>query len=123
MKKALLYLSLTSIAAIASGAGTPTLSGTWRVHNNIAGNESDQTCTFTQKAASLIGSCTSDNGKVNISGKIDGTKITWSYKSEYQGTPLTVNYEGTLKSPAKIAGTVSVPEFDVDGDFTATASK
>jgi hypothetical protein len=34
-----------------------------------------------------------------------------------------VNFSGTLSSDNKIAGTISVPEFSVDGDFTANPAK
>lgn len=44
------------------------------------------------------------------------------YKSEYNGSPLTVKYDGALQSN-KITGTVNVEEYGVDGDFTATLSK
>ena len=102
--------------------GTPSLTGKWHVHNSISGNESDQICTFTQMDADISGSCTSERGTVEITGKVDGNKITWSYKSEYEGTPLTVNYQGVMDA-AKISGSVSVPEFSADGDFTATPQK
>ena len=114
----LLVLSLSAAAFAADP-----LAGKWSVHSNIAGSESDQSCTWTQKDADLSGTCTSDRGTVNISGKVDGTKVTWSYKSEYNGTPLTVNYEGTLGAETKITGTVTVPEFSADGNFTATQTK
>lgn len=123
MKTLLLSCVLASMAALVSAAGNPLLDGKWQVHNSIEGNESDQACTFTQKDSNLTGSCTSDNGPVNVTGKVDGKKVTWSYKSEYQGTPLTVNYQGTLDSTNKITGSVNVPEFSADGDFTATQSK
>ena len=56
--------------------------------------------------------------------KWNGTKITWSYDSEYEGTPLTVKYSGTIDSAAaKLSGAVSVEQFGVDGDFTAAVSK
>jgi hypothetical protein len=55
---------------------------------------------------------------------VDGTKVNWSFDSEYNGTPLTMNYTGTLDpATSKIAGTVSVDPFGVDGDFTATSVK
>jgi hypothetical protein len=123
MKTMLLSILLASAATFASADDNPSLSGKWQVHNSIAGNESDQACTFTQKDTDLTGSCTSEKGSVNVSGKINGKKVTWSYKSEYEGTPLTVNYEGALDSPTKITGSVNVPEFSADGDFTATQSK
>ena len=114
---------LVSAAALAAAADNTSLSGKWQVHSSIAGNDNDQDCTFTQQDSDLNGSCTSDKGTVKIAGKVDGKKVTWSYKSEYNGTPLTVNFEGTLGSDNKIAGTVTVPEFSVDGDFTATQPK
>src|SRR6185312_14333168 len=113
--------------ALAFAADAPSLTGKWHVHNSISGNESDQICTFTQKDAGISGNCTSERGTVEITGKVDGKKITWSYKSEYEGTPLTVNYQGVnyqgVIEAAKISGSVSVPEFSADGDFTATPEK
>jgi hypothetical protein len=109
--------------APAFAADAPLLTGKWHVHNSISGNESDQICTFTQKDADVSGSCTSGRGTVQITGKVDGSRITWSYKSEYEGTPLTVNYQGTIDASAKMSGSVSVPEFSADGDFTATPEK
>jgi len=115
-------LASTSVLALAAD-GTP-ISGTWNIHINIAGNESDSVCTFTQKDTDLTGTCKSDSGEGKASGKVDGTKITWSYDSEYNGSPLTLKYVGTLDSATnKIAGTVNVEQFGVDGDFTAMLSK
>jgi hypothetical protein len=121
MKLSLLPL-LLSASAFAFTADP--LTGKWQIHNSIAGNESDQACTFTQKNEDLTGTCTSDQGgSVTISGKVDGKKVTWSYKSEYNGSPLTLSYEGKLESETKIVGTVNVAEFSVEGEFTANQSK
>jgi hypothetical protein len=90
----------------------------------VAGNESDVECTFIQKDNALGGSCATDHGDKPLTGKVDGPKITWSYDSEYEGTPLTVKYSGTIDSAAaKLSGSVSVEQFGVDGDFTAALSK
>ena len=123
MKTVLRYALAISMAALPVAAAEDTLTGKWQVHQNIAGNESDQTCAFTQTGGELTGSCDStQGGKVQVTGKVEAKKISWSFKTEYNGTPLTVKYTGTLDS-GKIAGTVEVPEFSVDGDFTATQSK
>ncbi len=113
---------LVSTAALAAAADSPSLTGKWQVHNSIQGNESDQACEFTQKDNDLSGTCTSDRGTVTIAGKVDGDKVNWSFKSEHDGTPLTVVYEGKVNEN-KITGTVNVPEFSADGEFTATAAK
>jgi len=105
-------------------ADSTSLSGKWQVHTSVAGNDKDQDCTFTQKDNALTGSCVSeDKATVEINGKVDGKKVSWSYKSEYNGTPLTVEFAGSVEASGKITGTVSVPEFAADGDFTAAPSK
>jgi hypothetical protein len=123
MKPRLLSFLLAFTAVLTPAADNPSLNGSWQIHNNIAGNESDQACTFTQKGNDLTGSCSSDHGTVNISGKVDEKKITWMYKSEYNGSPITINYKGTLDSTTKMTGTVNVEEYSAEGEFTATQSK
>jgi hypothetical protein len=123
VKSLLLSVLLTSTAAFAFAADTSSLSGKWQVHGAISDHELNQNCTFTQKDTDLTGNCISETRTVEISGKVDGKKVTWMYKSDYEGTPITVNFEGRLESETKITGTVSVPEYSAEGDFTATQSK
>jgi hypothetical protein len=52
-----------------------------------------------------------------------GTSGDLSAKSEYNGSPLTVNHEGMLRADNKLTGTASVPEYSVEGEFTATQAK
>jgi hypothetical protein len=120
MKAYLFSLLLAALPLWAQPADNVALSGKWEVHSNVAGNESRSTCAFTHKGSELTGSCEGSRGKVEISGKVEGTDVSWMYKSEYEGSPLTVRFKGKLESAARIAGTVSVEEFNVDGDFTAT---
>ena len=122
MNKLFLSFLLACAPALTAAAGNP-LSGTWQIHNNIAGNESDRACTFVQNGSDLTGTCPSQRGSVNLTGKVEDKKVTWSYKSEYEGTPITVKYEGRLDSATKIVGTVNVAEYGADGEFTATLSK
>ena len=123
MKKILIaaFLSMASIAMAQSA--TPSIAGKWHVHGSMAGNDSDSDCTFTQTGADFVGTCSAgDQGSVKITGKIDGNKVTWSYAADYNGTPLTVKYEGVL-ADGKIIGGSTVDPFAVTGDFTATAVK
>ena len=119
MRGASLALILVA-ASVGFAADQPSVAGQWQVRSLIAGNENDQKCTFTPKDTELTGTCdTAQGGTVNLTGKVEGTKITWTYKSEYNGAPLTANFQGTLEA-GKITRTVTVPEFSVDGSFTAT---
>ena len=124
MKKSILPLLLATVSAMTLAAGDVSLSGKWQVHSSVAGNDNEQSCVFTQKDSALSGTCTSaDSTKVEITGKVDGKKVSWSYKSEYNGTPLTVQFEGTIDESNQVKGGVMVPEFSAEGDFTATQSK
>jgi hypothetical protein len=110
---------LVAAAKPALAADAPGLTGRWSVHNKIAGNESDQLCTWTQTEKVLSGSCKSDQSTVEVTGSVDAKKLTWQYKSEYNGTPLTLIYTATVDDPAKITGAVEVQPFGVTGEFTA----
>ena len=92
--KTLLASSALLFASSAFAAGAPSLTGQWSVHNSIAGNESDQECKFVQTDNKLTGSCKSDDKEVQITGSLDGNKVTWKYESDYNGNPLTLDLHG-----------------------------
>ncbi|MBS1803242.1 MAG: hypothetical protein JST28_07725 [Acidobacteria bacterium] len=119
MKKRL-ALSAVLFAASAFAAGAPNLTGSWTIHNSIAGNESDQPCKFVLAENKLTGSCKNQDDKdLEVTGTLDGNKLTFKYDSDYNGTPLTLTYSATLDDSGKVAGTVEVQPFGVSGDFTA----
>ena len=122
MKK-LLASSALLFAASAFAAGAPSLSGEWSIHNSVAGNESDQACKFVQTENKLTGTCKSHDKDVDVTGTLDGNKVTWQYDMDYNGSTLTLVYTATLDDSGKIAGSVEVQPFSVTGDFTATPSK
>jgi hypothetical protein len=116
-------LLIAAAAWVSFAADAPSLAGKWDIYTSIAGNDSNMVCTFDQKDAAVTGSCATEKGNVDITGKVDGGKITWSYKSDYQGMPLTVQYAGAMTSATRIKGTVDVSEFGVSGEFTANQAK
>ena len=122
--KTLLASCALLFASSAFAAGAPSLTGQWSIHNSIAGNESDQACTFTLADNKISGSCKSSEDKdLPVTGSVDGKKVTWQYESDYNGSPLTLIYTATLDDSDKISGGVEVEPFGVTGDFTATHSK
>jgi hypothetical protein len=111
------------LAFFLAAADGDSLSGRWLVHRSAGGNESQIDCAFTQKNNDLTGTCESDRGRLQLTGKLDGKLITWTHKSESPGGPVTVVYKGTVESTAKITGTLTAVEFAIEGEFTATRAK
>jgi len=122
MKSSLLYVLAVLLAAIPAVAADE-VSGKWQIHQSIVGNEADLSCTFTQTGDDLAGTCDSPTGGVKVTGKVAEKKVTWTYQSEYNGSPLTMKYSGTLASATKMTGTVNVDPYGVEGEFTATSAK
>jgi hypothetical protein len=124
LKIPLVAFLLAAAAVLAPAADDASLTGKWQIQRSAAGNDSRQDCTFAQKNNDLTGTCNStDRGTVQISGKVDGKSVTWTYKGESPGGPVTVVYTGTVESANKITGKVTAVEFSIEGDFTATRSK
>ena len=121
--KLIFLTALMAAAAVIAPAADTSLTGEWQIQRSAAGNASKQTCTFTQSNSELTGNCSTDGGPVPLSGKVEGTNVTWTYKADSQGGPVTVVYKGTIDSDTKMSGTVSAIEFNVDGEFSGTRSK
>lgn len=119
MKRIVLPGALVLACAALAWAAPPAMTGKWDVHISVSGYEGDLVCTFAQAAANLTGTCVTDQGTSKLTGTVNGTALTWSYDSQYQGSPITVTYTATLSDPGKIAGAVEVDPFGVSGDFTA----
>ena len=119
--KTLLVTFLLSVAA--SAVADTTLTGKWQVHTRISDRETDWSCAFTQSGSDLSGTCSADAGSGNVTGKIDGRKVTWTHKFNSSANgPITLNFRGALNSATDITGSVNVEEYGVDGEFTATPS-
>ena len=123
------FLRFASFAAVATGltvaadAQPVSLTGAWAVTATVSGNESSQTCAFTQKDTELTGTCKGERGEVTIAGKVDGKNVTWKFQIEDEGQILTPVYTGTLESADKISGGVDVQGMGVTGEFVATRAK
>jgi hypothetical protein len=123
MKSIALSFLLLAGTIVAPAADSISLAGQWKLHSSIAGYENDMECTLTQDKQEVAGSCKTDQGTVTISGKLEESKLTFEYKTTYEGQELTIVHLGTVESPTKISGSVDVQPMGVSGDFTATQSK
>jgi hypothetical protein len=123
--KTLIASATLLFAATAFAAGAPNLTGKWQLHQNIAGHESDQNCSFVQSDAALTGTCKGtgqDDKDVQIKGSVDADKLTFQYETDYNGTPLTMKFTAPLNDSGKLVGTVTIDPFNVSGDFKVTRS-
>jgi len=118
-----LPLVVAVVSTVVPGAQSASLTGNWAVTATVAGNESSQTCAFTQKDAELTGTCKGERGEVTIAGKVDGKNVTWKFQIEYEGQILTPVYAGTIEPGDKISGSVDVQGMGVSGEFVATRAK
>ena len=120
--------ALLIAATVASLAFVPPVAdekftGEWKIRNDISGNVSEFTCAFTQKVKELTGGCTTEQGPVEVTGSVEDTSVSWVFKSTYNGGPITLTYKGALGTDGTIAGAVTVEEFSVSGEWTATPVK
>ncbi|MCC7153988.1 MAG: hypothetical protein IT161_05385 [Bryobacterales bacterium] len=117
--KSLFLPALFAAMAVVAPAAASEISGQWKLHSNIQGHESDFECTLTQTGQDLAGSCKSGQLELKITGKVEEKKLTFQYKTDYEGQELTIVHTGTLETPAKMAGSVDVQPMGVAGEFTA----
>ena len=111
------------VLPMSAAAADVSIAGKWQVSTSIVGVDGTEVCTFTQSEATLTGTCKADDGDHALTGKMDGNKVTWQYKAEYNGDPLTLVFTGTVNSDNEFTGTVDVNPMSVSGDFTAKRAK
>ncbi len=125
MQRLFRFACFAAVALVLTGADAQqvSLTGAWSVTATVSGNESSQTCAFTQKDSELTGTCKGERGEVTIAGKVDGKNVTWKFQIEYEGQILTPVYTGTIESADKMSGGVDVQGMGVTGEFVATRAK
>jgi len=114
-----MFLAFALAAALAAPADS--ISGTWQIKGEVAGNPLNSTCTIVVAESKVSGTCKSSDGKVDpIVGEVKEGKVTFEHGGDYQGTELKIIYTATLPSAKEMKGTIEVKPFDVSGEFTAT---
>src|SRR5690348_6187063 len=119
-----MLLTLALLSALQAAPQADSLSGTWQLTGDIMGNPIDQSCTMKLSGASLGGSCVGNAGeKLELTGEVKDGKVVFRYKTDYQGTPLTIVYTATTVSAKQLKGTVDVQPMGVSGTFSAAPAK
>jgi len=117
-----LVFSLILSSAIGVGQSRTSISGTWRVHTLIDGNDMVSECDFSQTGASVSGTCSSEQGTVDVVGQVKAPSVSLSYDSDYNGTASTITLTGTVAGQ-RMTGKVSVDPDEASGKFTAVLAR
>jgi hypothetical protein len=113
-----MLLAFALVSALAAPADS--ISGTWQIKGEVAGNPLNSTCTLVVAEAKITGSCKNSEGKVDpIFGEVKEGKVIFEHGGDYQGQELKIIFTGTLPSAKEMTGTIEVKPFDVSGEFTA----
>ena len=115
MKRLLAFLLLAALPMVAADRS---LTGSWKISINVAGESHEAACTFQQDNGKLTGTCKGESGEGPLTGQVDGEKITFQHQVPYNGDTLTLSYTGTFSSDTEIKGSINVAPYDIAGDFT-----
>jgi len=94
MKFRVLAIGLLLAAASCCAAD---VDGKWTGSMPTPNGDFPMNFTFHAEGATLTGTTTGPNGDVAIAdGKVDGEKISFSVKFDFNGMPFTMNYSGAV---------------------------
>jgi hypothetical protein len=88
-------------AAIAA-APTADISGTWATEFDSQVGKQTYTYTFKVEGGTLTGHSKSNIGESDLTGTVDGDKVTFVENLDYQGTALAITYTGQIVSADEI---------------------
>ena len=98
------------------------VTGKWLFNVTTSAGTGTPTVTLKQQGDSLTGHYSSQTlGEADLKGTVKDKKIAFTFHIELQGTPLTVNYVGTIESNDVMKGTVDIGGA-ASGTFTAKRS-
>ena len=97
-------VTAAAVAPSAAIAAAPTadISGTWTT--SFDSQVGTQTYTYDLKVEgeTLTGHSKSNLGESDLTGTVDGDKVTFVENLDYQGTPLAITYTGQIVSADEI---------------------
>jgi enterochelin esterase family protein len=113
-------LAIFAFLFASSAFAAQDLTGPWTMHYIINGNGTDEGCQLVVTRNNITGACNFLDKDRQVTGTVVGNKVTLQHEAEYNNFTFTLIYTGTVDDSGKIAGTVLVKPFNVDGLFTAT---
>ncbi len=114
MKKLLLFAALASASAYAAD-----ITGTWEAQVDLDAGSGTATFTFKQSGEALTGTYSGTLGEANITGKLEGRHVEWSFEASQGGESAKIKYSGTLAPDGSISGDCDYGPIG-KGNFKAT---
>lgn len=112
-------VALLPSTSVAQAEKRADLTGKWVFSVNTDGGTGTPTVTLKQQGDSLTGHYSSQLlGEVDLKGSVKDQKFSFTFRTEVQGTALTVTYSGTVESKDSLKGTVDLGGM-ATGTFTA----
>jgi hypothetical protein len=110
MKSIALLLAAATVATTAAAvpstavAAAPSadISGTWHTEFDSQVGKQTYTYTFNVAGGTLTGHSKSNLGESDLTGTVDGDKVTFVENLNYQGTALAITYTGQIVSADEI---------------------
>ena len=94
-------VTLAPSVALAAAPSTD-ISGTWATEFDSQVGKQTYTYTFKVEGNTLTGHSKSNLGESDLTGTVDGDKVTFVENLDYQGTPLAITYTGQIVSAGEI---------------------
>ena len=93
--------AIVPTAAVAA-APTADINGTWTTEFDSQVGKQTYTYTFKVEGEKLTGHSKSNIGESDLTGTVDGDKVTFVENLDYQGTALAITYTGQIVSTDEI---------------------
>src|SRR6185503_14368184 len=125
MKQLALILTVALFVAApalrAQNAKPADVAGAWVMNVETGAGSGSPTFTFKQDGEKLEGDYEGTFGKAKVTGTVKGNYITFGFDADAQGTPMKIEYKGTVDKDT-MKGTVKLGELG-DGTFTGSRKK
>ena len=107
-----------AVSFVHAGQAKLDVTGTWNFDVQTDAGSGAPTMTFKQEGEKLTGHYTGTFGEAELTGTVKGNQIDFSFTADFQGTPLTSTYKGTIDSATTMKGTLDISGVG-SGTFTA----
>ena len=119
-----MLLSVGTVLAVASApasAQNVNVAGAWAMEvTTDAGGTTTPSMTLQQNGAELTGRYTSETlGDADVTGTVEGNKVTINFTADLQGQEVPVTYAATVDADGVMTGTIDLAGGLATGTFTA----